>query len=80
MLRLFADGDTRTVQEDGEDEEVAVSRISSVEFADISDLLKGQHLPISFRGSVIKYCYGFSIELYLEWILSGGRTAIPHRP
>ena len=33
----------------------------------------GEHLPISFRGSVIKYCYGFSIELYLKWILSEAR-------
>ena len=44
--------------------------VSSLEFADISDLLSGQHLPISLRGSVIKYCYGFAIELYLKWILS----------
>ena len=36
---------------------------------DISDLLRGEHPPISLRGSVIKYCYGISIELYLKWIV-----------
>ena len=47
--------------------------VSSVEFANIADLLRGEHLPISFRGSIIKYCYGFSIELYLKWILAEAR-------
>lgn len=37
---------------------------------DISNLLLEENLPISIRGSVIKYCYGFSIELYLKWILT----------
>ena len=36
---------------------------------DISELLRGEHLLMSLRGSVIKYCYGISIELYLKWIL-----------
>ena len=35
----------------------------------ISELLRGEHFPISLRGSVIKYCYGFSFELYFKWIL-----------
>jgi hypothetical protein len=36
---------------------------------DLSDLLKGEHPAISLRGSVIKYCYGLAIELYLKWIM-----------
>ena len=36
---------------------------------DISHLLIWEHPQISLRGSVIKYCYGISIELYLKWIL-----------
>ena len=39
------------------------------EIADISSLLIGEHPLISLHGSVIKYCYGFSIEMYLKWIL-----------
>ena len=37
---------------------------------DIGSLLVGEHPLISYRGSVIKYCYGFAIELYLKWILT----------
>lgn len=37
---------------------------------DISDLLIGDHLPISVRGSVVKYCYGMAFELYFKWILT----------
>lgn len=40
------------------------------EIEDISSLLLEENLLISIRGSVIKYCYGFSIELYLKWILT----------
>lgn len=36
---------------------------------DISGLLKEVDPLISLRGSVIKYGYGLSIELYLKWIL-----------
>ena len=36
---------------------------------DISDLLRREHPQISLRGSVIKYCYGISVELYFKWIL-----------
>ena len=46
------------------------SQISQHQIKDISELLRGEHIPISIRGSVIKYCYGFSIELYLKWILN----------
>ena len=42
---------------------------SHVAIEDIGDLLRGEHQPISLRGSVIKYCYGIAIELYLKWIL-----------
>ena len=35
----------------------------------LSELLMGEHPAISLRGSVIKYCYGISIELYFKWIL-----------
>ena len=37
---------------------------------DLSELLRGEHPIISLRGSVIKYCYGIAIELYLKWILT----------
>ncbi|MCY4381639.1 MAG: hypothetical protein OXE44_00615 [Nitrospinae bacterium] len=40
------------------------------EIEDISSLLLEENLLISIRGSVIKYCYGFAIELYLKWILT----------
>lgn len=42
---------------------------SHLAIEDISELLRGEHPIISLRGSVIKYCYGISIELYLKWIL-----------
>lgn len=37
---------------------------------DISHLLIDDHLPISVRGSVVKYCYGMAFELYFKWILT----------
>ena len=46
------------------------SKISHHPIEDISGLLLGEHYLISIRGSVIKYCYGFAIELYLKWILT----------
>ena len=42
---------------------------SHSEIRDISGLLIGEHPLISLHGSVIKYCYGISIEMYLKWIL-----------
>ena len=42
---------------------------SHMAIEDISDLLRVEHPPISLRGSVIKYCYGIAIELYVKWIL-----------
>ena len=42
---------------------------SHLAIGDLSELLRGEHHLISLRGSVIKYCYGISIELYLKWIL-----------
>ena len=42
---------------------------SHVPIEDIGELLRGEHLPISLRGSVIKYCYAIAIELYFKWIL-----------
>lgn len=51
------------------------SQVSHFEIEDISALLVGEHLPISLRGSVIKYCYGISIELYLKWILTEARIS-----
>ena len=44
-------------------------QISHLNIENIGELLRGEHQLISLRGSVIKYCYGFSIELYLKWIL-----------
>ena len=40
-----------------------------IEIEDISGLITGEHPLISLHGSVIKYCYGISIEMYLKWIL-----------
>lgn len=40
------------------------------EINNIGSLLLDCHTLISIRGSVIKYCYGFAIELYLKWILT----------
>ena len=45
------------------------SQLSQLQIKDISILLLREHPLISLRGSVIKYCYGLSIELYLKWIL-----------
>ena len=45
------------------------SQISKHQINDNSGLLGGVDIPFSLRGSVIKYCFGFSIELYLKWIL-----------
>ena len=45
------------------------SQLSQRQIKDINILLLREHLLISLRGSVIKYCYGLSIELYLKWIL-----------
>ena len=45
-------------------------QFSHIDIEDISELLRGEHLLISLRGSVIKYCYGIAIELYLKWILT----------
>ncbi len=45
------------------------SQSSHHQISDISSLLVGEHPLISIRGSVIKYCYGLSLELYLKWIL-----------
>ena len=50
---------------------------SHLKIEDISGLLIGEHPLISLRGSVIKYCYGISIELYLKWILI--EAEIPYR-
>ena len=47
------------------------------EIDNIGSLLLESHPLISFRGSVIKYCYGFAIELYLKWILTEAK--IPYR-
>ena len=45
------------------------SKISQHQIENISSLLLREHPLISLRGSVIKYCFGLSIELYLKWIL-----------
>ena len=50
---------------------------SQVAIKGIGDLLRGEHRPISLRGSVIKYCYGIAIELYLKWILIEAK--VPYR-
>lgn len=52
---------------------------SSVPIQDISNLLIGDHLPISVRGSVVKYCYGMAFELYLKWILTEAGVSYPDR-
>ncbi len=50
------------------------SQNSHVAIEDVSQLLQGEHPPISLHGSVIKYCYGISIELYFKWILMEAKT------
>lgn len=45
------------------------SQFSHHQIGDLSSLLLGVDLPISIRCSVIKYSFGFAIELYLKWIL-----------
>ena len=42
---------------------------SKHQLKNISSLLLKENPLIGLRCSVIKYCYGFSIELYLKWIL-----------
>ena len=44
---------------------------------EIGDLLRREHPPISLRGSVIKYCYGISVELYFKWMLI--EATIPYK-
>lgn len=45
------------------------SQFAQHQIKDLSNLLLGVDLPIGIRCSVIKYSFGFSIELYLKWIL-----------
>ncbi|MDE0078898.1 MAG: hypothetical protein OXO50_15365 [Caldilineaceae bacterium] len=45
------------------------SQVAHQQIEDLSSLLLGVYPLMSLRGSVIKYCYGLSIELYLKWIL-----------
>ena len=45
---------------------------------DISGLLLKEHLPISLRGSVVKYCYGMAIELYMKWLLTEAKIDYRH--
>ena len=44
-------------------------RFSQQQIENLSSLLLGIDVAIGFHCSVIKYCYGFAIELYLKWIL-----------
>ena len=46
------------------------AQVGNQTISDISSLLTGEHSLISIRGSALKYCYGFAIELYLKWILT----------
>lgn len=45
-------------------------RFSHHQIENLNGLLLGADPAIGIRCSVIKYCYGFSIELYLKWILT----------
>ena len=54
------------------------TKTSPHEIGDISSLLLTEHPLISLRGSIIKYCYGFSIELYLKWILTEAKVKYKH--
>ena len=47
---------------------------SHLAIEDISPLLIGVDRSISLHGSVIKYCYGISLELYFKWILVEAKT------
>ena len=46
---------------------------------DLTQLLAGTHTAISRRGSVVKYCYGLSLELYFKWILTEAQIKFPER-
>ena len=46
---------------------------------DLIQLLAGTHTAISLRGSVVKYCYGLSLELYFKWILTEAQIRFPER-
>ena len=67
--RMYSDARAWMSVANGVHRKVAVHPIH-----DISGPLLGEHLLISLRGSVVKYCYGFSMELYLKWILTRSRT------
>lgn len=45
------------------------SQFAHHQIRDLSSLLLGVDLPTSISCSVIKYSFGFAIELYLKWIL-----------
>lgn len=53
------------------------TQTSHTEIRNISSLLLGVNPLISLRGSVVKYCYGIAIELYMKWILI--EAAIPYK-
>ena len=56
------------------------SQIFKHQIKDSSSLLGGVDILFSLRGSVIKYCFGFSIELYLKWILVGANIKFRKDP
>ena len=53
--------------------------LAEIPISDISALLRGDHFPISARGSVVKYCYGLAFELYFKWILTEAGVSYPER-
>ena len=55
-------------------------QLSHHEITDISALLQSDHELISYKGSVVKYCFSLAIELYFKWIyiLAGEKFAHKH--
>ncbi len=54
------------------------SQVAQHQIINIGSLLLREHPLISLRASVIKYCYGLSIELYLKWILIEAKKEYEH--
>ncbi len=60
-------------------------RFSACSIDDLTGLLRrpgqvgGVRHVISDRGVVIKYCYGFAVELYLKWILTEAKKKFKNR-
>lgn len=55
-------------------------QLAGHDITDISALLQRDHELISYKGSIIKYCFSLAVELYFKWlyILAGKKFAHKH--